>query len=597
LLAKQDPHSYANFEDIKVSHISLNLIADFEEKVFKGSATLTLKKIHPTNFILLDSRELKIFSIKGNCNQSWQTLDYEIAENDKVLGSAIKIYFPEKKNCDQITIRYQTSPEASGLQWLDKQLTATKQQPFMFSQSQALHGRSWIPMQDTPAIKVTYDAHIETPKVLRALMSANNDPNAELDGSFDFDMDQPISPYLIAIAIGDVQYHAWSKRTGVWAEAPTLEAAAKEFEDTEKMIVATEESFGEYPFQQYDLLILPPSFPYGGMENPRLSFITPTVIVGDKSLTSMISHELAHSWSGNLVTNAYWEDLWLNEGITSYLENRILEKVYGEPIAQMEAVISYQSLLEKIKEIPVEYQSLSNKSPIKNPDDTFSAIAYQKGALFIYYLEMHFGREKLDAFLKQYFNQFKYQTITTAKFVAFLSKNLIQKYPVQGVTQDNIKQWIFEPGIPQDVFVPKSNKLQKIDNALTVWNTSEQQFIKLGNENWSTQEWVYFFSKLPPKISEKSLKILDDTYGFSKSSNAEILLSWFPLVIINNHPSGFPYLEKYLIKIGRIRLIYPLYKLLSEDPLHRAWAEKVYKKARTGYHPLTRGYVDKLFKI
>ncbi len=589
-----DPHSFANFEDIKVTHISLDLEADFDAKIFKGSVNLTLKQLNPVDHITLDSRALNITSITGNCNQIWIPLSFKLAEEDQILGSELRVELGMNHHCNQLRIDYQTSPEASGLQWLSKEITANKKFPFMFSQSETLHGRSWIPMQDTPAIRVTYDAHIQAPKPLRVLMSANNDPNAAIDGDFDFVMEQAISPYLIAIAIGDIRYHRWSERTGVWAEKATLEAAAYEFEDTEKMIVATESSFGQYPFGQYDLLVLPPSFPFGGMENPRLSFITPTVIVGDKSLTSMISHELAHSWSGNLVTNARWADLWLNEGVTTYLENRILEKVYGKDIAEMEAVLSYQSLVSELKDLPKPDQRLYRGNTIEDPDDAFTAIPYQKGGLFFFYLEKHYGREHLDSFLKSYFKQYQFKTITSEKFIHYLTANLIDKYPETKVTESHIQQWIYEPGLPESTIIPTSFLLDKVDLLLQSWKTEP---VKFSAENWSTQEWVYFLSNLPRTLSQQAITQLDQDHVLSKTSNPEISLAWFPLVILNDYQPGFSELEKYLLKIGRIRLIYPLYELLEANPKLRPWASKVYIKARHGYHPLTKSYINELLKL
>ncbi len=595
LTATPDPHSYANHEKILVEHISLNLTANFEKKILSGNATLDLKTLQPATVLQLDTRDLKIISVDGNCSQGWSRLNHKLATKDAILGSKLQILFGKNKHCNQVRIEYQTSPEASGLQWLDKNLTAAKKYPFMFSQSETLHGRSWIPMQDTPAIRVTYDATIHAPKSLRVLMSANNDPEAKLSGSFKFEMNQAISPYLIAIAIGDVSYHRWTERTGVWAEPPVLAAAAEEFKDTEKMITITEKMYGEYPFEQYDLLILPPSFPFGGMENPRLSFITPTVIVGDKSLTSMISHELAHSWSGNLVTNASWGDLWLNEGITSYLENRIIEKIFDRSVAEMEAVIAYQSLQKDLQVLPLSEQSLYQGDKLDDPDDAFTDIPYIKGQLFMFYLEKNFGRDNLDVFLKDYFDEFKFKTISTDQFIQCLTTNLLEKYPDNPVKDANIQQWIFAPGLPDDAFIPSSGRLQKIDKAVVLWQQTPSQTQKLNASNWSTQEWVYFLNNLPKKISLANISQLDKAFSLSQTANAEISLAWFPIIIRNDYRPSFSFLQQYLLKIGRIRLIYPLYELLEKNHQQRIWSLQVYQMAKSGYHPLTVKLLDDLF--
>ncbi len=588
-----DPHSFANLTQVQMTHVQLDLSADFNNKILSGDAILTLKYNQKAAELILDTRALTISKVIGFCHNKWQSLDFSMGKQDKILGTPLIIQNTEQ--CPKVKISYQTSPEASGLQWLDKSLTASKQQPFLFTQSEAIHGRSWIPMQDTPAVRVTYEATLHTPRVLRAIMSAHNDPDAPLNGEFHFAMPQAIPPYLIALAIGDLHYHRWSERSGVWAEPPLLEAAAREFEDTPEMIRATEKLYGKYPWQQYDLLILPPSFPFGGMENPRVSFITPTVIAGDKSLTSLISHELAHSWSGNLVTNARWADIWLNEGFTSYIENRIVEAVYGKPWAKMEQVISYQALLEEMKDLEPADQSLVLPLDGRDPDDAFTDVPYTKGAMLLYFLEDRFGREHLDTFLKSYFKQFSFKTISTPEFLAYLNTNLLQKYPDVGIDKSNIEQWLYQPGLPKEAVIPSSRRLEKVAQVIKLWRTHPFAPNVIPGKNWSSQEWVYFLTNIPKKIALSDMEKLDRAFDLTHTSNAEIALAWFPLVIQNHYQQGFAALEQHLIKIGRRRLITPLYKLLAKDSELRNWGLEVYQKARPGYHPLAQGTVDKIF--
>ena len=308
-----------------------------------------------------------------------------------------------------VVIRYETSPDALALQWLEPEQTAGKRHPFLYTQAQSIHARSFIPLQDTPGVRITYDATVRTPPELRAVMSAGNDPEAELDGEFTFSMPQAIPPYLVALAVGDVEFQAMGDRTGVYAESEILAAAAGEFADTEAMLETTEESFGPYRWDRYDLLILPPAFPFGGMENPRLSFITPTVIAGDKSLVALIAHELAHSWSGNLVTNASWRDLWLNEGFTTYLTNRIMQAVFGDERYYMEMALGYDELLDALPDIEGPDQALALDLRGRDPDDVFTSVAYEKGSLFLYELELAVGREAFDRFLMGYFDEFAFR--------------------------------------------------------------------------------------------------------------------------------------------------------------------------------------------
>src|SRR5262249_14285620 len=302
-----------------------------------------------------------------------------------------------------VRVHYATGPQASGLLWLGRELTASKKHPFLYTQSEAIHARSWIPLQDSPGVRVTYSARLHTPAGMLAVMSATNDPKNPRNGEHRFKLKQAIPPYLIALAVWDLAVGALRARAGVYAEPGVVKKAAAEFGDLEKMVEAVEELYGPYRWGRYDVLVLPPSFPFGGMENPRLTFLSPTVLAGDRSLVSLLAHELAHSWSGNLVSNATWSDFWLNEGFTVYLERRIVEKVYGEKRAAMEAVLGRRSLEREIADLKLSDQVLHIDLKGRDPDDGLTDIPYEKGALFLKHLEAAFGRTKFDAFLKSYF--------------------------------------------------------------------------------------------------------------------------------------------------------------------------------------------------
>jgi aminopeptidase N len=328
-----DPHSYAQPDVVRVTHLDLDLKLDFTRRELDGQATLKLDWKNPkAKNLVLDTRDLKIASIEAvAADGKTSPLKYALAPRDKELGSKLTIQAP--KHPGQVRIVYTTVPEASGLQWLTPAQTADKKLPFMFSQSESIHARSWVPLQDSPAIRFTYKAHVSAPKEVRVAMSALNDARHPLDGDFSFEQPHPIPSYLLAIAAGDLQVKETGPRSAVYAEPSIVGKAAHEFEDTEKLIETTEKLYGPYAWGRYDILVLPPSFPYGGMENPNMTFATPTVLVGDKSLVSLVSHELAHSWSGNLVTSGAWRDIWLNEGFTTYVQGRITEAVYGKALA------------------------------------------------------------------------------------------------------------------------------------------------------------------------------------------------------------------------------------------------------------------------
>ena len=335
---RHDESSWSEPDKVRIADLALDLKLDFDARQLSGTATYALQWADPkATQLVLDTRDLAIDKVEGEVDGAWTPLQFELAEADPVFGSKLTIQAPQRNA--RIRVTYATSPQASGLQWLEPSMTEGGKLPFMFSQSQAIHARSWVPLQDTPGVRFTYSAHVTTRPDVMVLMSADNDPAAVRDGDYSFTMPQPIPSYLLAIAAGDLVFKPISARSGVWAEPSMVDRAVKEFEDTEQMIVATEGLYGAYRWERYDMLVLPPSFPFGGMENPRLSFITPTVIVGDKSLVSLIAHELAHSWSGNLVTNASWKDIWLNEGFTTYVQGRIVEALYGEELAEMERQI------------------------------------------------------------------------------------------------------------------------------------------------------------------------------------------------------------------------------------------------------------------
>ncbi len=586
-----DEFSYAQPDKVRITDLTLDLAVDFAAKQLSGAATYALDWKDPTaSELVLDTRDLKIEKVEAEEGGAWKPLQFALADADKVLGSKLTIQAPQRPA--KVRVTYATSPQASGLQWLEPSMTEGKRQPFMFSQSQQIHARSWVPLQDTPQVRFTYSAHVTAPQDAMVLMSADNDPKAARDGDYTFRMPQKIPSYLLAIAAGDLVFEPISQRAGVWAEPGMAKEAAEEFADTEKMIQTAEQLYGPYRWDRYDLLVLPPSFPYGGMENPRLTFATPTVITGDKSLVSLVAHELAHSWSGNLVTFATPKDGWLNEGFTSYVENRLVEALYGPERAAQETVIARNELKEEFKQIDPKLQVLSLKpGAVADPDGASSATVYTKGAWFLQFLEQRFGRENFDAFLRGYFDHYAFQSIPTTEFLKYAKANLLDKYPGK-VTEQEMEQWVYEPGIPANAPQVQSRGLSVVDAARVAWLGSGQLPAPQVTGEWSTQQWVHFIDGMPETLKPEQLKQLDDAYHFTGTPNGEIAQRWYPLTVRSGHAQARPAIAEFLQRIGRRKLIMPTYEALVKTTDGLEFAKQVFAKAKPGYHPITTGSVE-----
>jgi len=426
-----------------------------------------------------------------------------------------------------------------------------------------------------------------------AVMSADNDPNEPRDGDYDFEMPQPIPSYLIALAVGDLAFAPISLRSGVWAERPVVVKAAREFADVEKMIRAAETLFGPYRWERYDVLVLPPSFPFGGMENPRLTFATPTLLAGDKSLVAVIAHELAHSWAGNLVTNATWSDFWLNEGVTTYLERRIVEQVYGARRAEMEAVLGLQDLEKEMAGLPPKDQVLHPDLRGRDPDDAATDVAYEKGALFLRQLEAVYGRDRFDRFLRGYFDHFAFQSITTDDFVRYLHANLLDADP-KLAARVPVADWIEKPEIPAGAGRPVSDALAPVEAEAQSWLDGQKPAAAIAAKSWSTQEWLHFLRALPNPASPAKMEELDRAFHLSASGNSEITNEWLLLAIASHYEPAYPRLEEFLTSMGRQKFLKPLYEALVRTPEGRARALAIYRKARPGYHPIAVATVDRI---
>lgn len=580
---REDLHSYAKPSQAITTHLNLELQVDFEEQVIKGMAEYNILH-NKAKEIILDVKNLEVFKVLLNGEEE---ANFHLGPNDKVHGQPLSILLNEYTK--KISIFYETTKDSEALQWLSPEQTADKTDPFLFTQGQAILTRTWIPCQDSPGIRITYNAQVSVPRHLMAVMSASNVTEKTETGIYQFKMNQAIPPYLIALAIGNLEYKDIGERTGVYAEASMIDKSANEFADMEKMLIAAEELYGPYLWDRYDVIVLPPSFPFGGMENPRLTFATPTIIAGDKSLTALIAHELAHSWSGNLVTNATWDDFWLNEGFTVYFERRIMEALYGKDYANMLAKLGYQDLIKTIRSMGSSNKDTHLKLNLKdrNPDDGMTDIAYEKGAYFLQSIEEVVGREAFDQFLKSYFEVHKFQTISTQEFIAYLNEHLINQYQAA----INYEDWIFGPGLPANCPQVESDKFEKVDQVLQDFLSSKE--LTDEHKSWSTHEWLHFIRALPEDDSEPMV-LLDDKLKLSESGNAEIAAAWYEKSINNGYyKNNTPQIRTFLTEVGRRKFLTPLYKALkNKDELELA--KGIYSQARKNYHSVSTLTMDEL---
>lgn len=588
-----DPLSHARYDLVKTSALHMDLKADFAKKTLSGYAELTLDWLDKSARTLdLDTRELAISKVEAqDAKGRWSAVPYTLDEFDETKGRALRIKLAGQP--PKVRVHYRTAPTAAALQWLTPAQTMSGKHPFMFSQSQSINARSWVPIQDTPAVRFTYSARVQAPKGLRVVMSADNDPKATGRGGWRFTMPQPVPAYLLAIGIGELEARRLGSRTGVYAEPRRIQAAEHEFADTEKMVAAAESLYGPYRWGRYDMLVLPPSFPVGGMENPRLTFLTPTMIAGDRSLVDLIAHELAHSWSGNLVTNASWKHFWLNEGFTTYVTARILERLYGEDVATMHLQLEQEEALELLKTVPKEKQALVTREPDTSAQHyTDENLVYPKGAWFLRTLEQRAGRAAFDPFLRGWFDQHAFQSVTTDQFLQYLRANLLARHP-EVMSDAELDEWLYGPGIPASAQRAVSQRLAALNATTAAWLEGGLPTAKLDTRSWTATEWMKFLNDIDNKASAAQLKELDAAFGLARTGNNEVAFRFYRASVHAGYRDIRPQLQAFLMSVGRQRFVVPLYAALRANPEDRAWAANLYKAARERYHPETQGSVDK----
>ncbi len=588
-----DPYSYARPAEARVTHVALDLTLDFNRKTVAGSAVLdVLAGPEMRGELVLDTDSLTIDRVT---DATGAALPWRVGSAQPDKGAPLTVTIGAAR---QIVVHY-SAANAAALQWLTPDQTAGGRHPYLLSQGQPILNRSWIPTQDSPGIRQTWEAVVRAPAPLTVVMSGERlTPTGEATGSgmraFRFRMDQPVAPYLIAIAAGDIAFRSLGPRTGVWTESVMMDRAAAELVDTERMVEAAEALYGPYRWGRFDVIVLPPSFPYGGMENPTLTFLTPTFIAGDKSLVGLVAHELAHSWSGNLVTNANWSDSWLNEGFTSYFENRIMESLYGPGRARQEAALSFADMEGALAELGADNSitRLHLTGSDADPNGGNSGIIYDKGAIFLRTLESRVGRERWDIYLRSWFDRNAFSPATSAMFLADIRANLLRGDA--GLEADlMLDQWVYQPGLPANVARPDPAAFTGVDRAVAAYGRTG--IVDPSSwANWTTAERLRFLNSLPRTLTVAQLTALDADLRLSHAShsNNETLFAWLDLALANRYEPALPVAERFLGEVGRRKFVLPLFRTLMATDWGKPHARRIYAATRAGYHSVTTTSVD-----
>ncbi len=585
-MGRIDPHSFTESGQPRVRHLDLDLDLDFARRVVSGAAVLSLAAPGEGD-LDLDTKGLTIRSVR---TESGVDVPFRLSDEEPILGRRLRLSLPPSTS--RLAISWETSPEAVALQWLDPAQTAGGSHPFLYSQCQAIHARTVMPVQDTPAIRLTYRAALTVPEALSAVMSAGpaGDRHGPRPGTrtFLFEMPQPIPPYLFALAAGRLDARDLSPRSRVHAEPEVVEKAAFEFAGVEEMIRTAERLFGPYPWERYDLLVLPPSFPYGGMENPRMTFLTPTVLAGDRSLVDVVAHELAHSWTGNLVTNATMDHFWLNEGATTWAERRILEALHGEGAAVLAWAIGETALRKAFERFGADSPLTKLRTDLAgvDPDDAYSSIPYEKGARFFALLERTAGRGRFDRFLADYIARFRFTSITSETFQAFLDETL----PGVGASI-GADEWLRGTGLPQGAPVFRSPRLEELTRMAEGFaGGARPGAARLAG--WSPSETLVYLQHLPRPMPAESCAWLDGVFRLAGQGNYELLVEGLTIAAASDYDPAFARLREVLLTVGRMKYLRPLFTAMGGSPRTRALGRAIYGEARPRYHALSRRVVE-----
>ncbi|MCC7381074.1 MAG: M1 family metallopeptidase [Deltaproteobacteria bacterium] len=585
-MATYDPHSFTDDAEPEVRALELDLKVDFEARRLEGTATLRLEQ-PARGRLTLDSRGLEI---ERAVDSRGRNVRFELGPSDPIKGQPLLLALEDRA----VTIHYRTGADAVALQWLEPAQTAGGKRPYVFTQCQPIHARTIVPCQDSPRVRVTYRAQLDIPDALQAVMAARSTGRAAGAAGravARFEMPQPIPMYLFAFAVGDLASRELGPRSLVYAEPSVVEAAAWEFAGVNAMVTAAEKLFGPYDWERFDLLLMPPSFPYGGMENPRLTFLTPTLLAGDRSLANVVAHELAHSWTGNLVTNATMNDFWLNEGFTTYAERRLLEVLEGPRELSLHRALGRRGLSADIARFGEgsPFSRLRNRLDGIDPDQVYSRVPYEKGCLFLERIEQIVGRPAFDRFLHRYIQTFRFRSVTTEDFLRVLRAEL----PDIDRKLD-LLEWIDGPGVPAGAPEVRSEILDEVE-AVALGKRGSREPSEEQAKRWSPSEWQVYLSALPRELDHPTLIAQDARFHFASAKNAEIRLGWLTIAARSGFEPAYPAIRRALAEIGRMKYLRPLYvALLAAGGPARQLAVECFRENRGRYHPVAQAVIGPL---
>ncbi|PWW77874.1 leukotriene A-4 hydrol [Tuber magnatum] len=606
----KDPNTLSNHLEFSTAHTAISLTLSFSKSSLYGEVELTLKALADgLKQVVLDTSFLDIKAVAVNGKGA----KWIVGDRVEPYGSPLKIDLGKTVNSqDEVIVKvtWGTTEKCTALQWMTPEQTSNKRHPYMFSQCQAIHARSLYPSQDTPSIKSTFDFSIRSPLPVCASglptgvrhfvpATSSSEPGTLV---YTFRQPIPMPSYLMAIASGDIANAAAGPRSLVYAGPEELLRCKKELEDDVETFIKTAESLiYAYEWTTYNVLILPPSFPYGGMENPCITFATPTIISGDKSNVDVIAHELSHSWSGNLVSNASWEHFWLNEGWTTYIERRIQGKVHGDKHFHFSAIIGWKAFKESVELFGAdhEFTKLVIDLKGKDPDDAFSSVPYEKGFNFLYYLDRLVGRGKWDTFIPHYFSTYRRKSLTSFDFkdtlLSFFSKDAEASVALAKVDWDT---WFYKPGLPKkpDFDTTLADACYALAGSWQALNSSNSFFKPSPSDisGWTSGQIVVFLERItdfPTPLRKGLIKLMRDEYGFLKSENAEILSRFLTVGLKAKDETLYSKTAEVLGGWGRMKFVRPLYRLLNE--CDRKLALETFEKNKGFYHPICRGVVMK----